>query len=83
MSVSRGSGGLRPAKAGGGAVGGALQLSKLALAGRAPAVEACPIEVEALPAVARFLTQPLSLVPRVPRCVHAVGGAVTTLGLAD
>src|SRR5215211_7014920 len=55
---------LRPAKTGGGAVGGPLQLPELALAGRSPTVEPGPIEGEALAAVARLLAQLLSLVAR-------------------
>ena len=41
-----------------GTVGGALELPQFALAARAPAIETCAVEVEALAAVARFVTQP-------------------------
>jgi hypothetical protein len=73
--------GLGPAKTGGGAVGGPLQLPEFALAGGAPAVVPCPLEVEALATVARLVAQPLSLVPLLARRVHAVEGAAMTLGL--
>jgi hypothetical protein len=58
-----------------------LELPQFPLAGRSPAVEPCPTELEALATVARFVTQPLSLVSLVAPCVHAVEVAVMTLGL--
>ena len=71
---------LRPAKARSRAVGGPLEFTQFALAGRSPAVEPCPIELEALATVARVVTQPLSLVSLVARCIHAVEGAVMSVG---
>jgi hypothetical protein len=52
------------------------------VAARAPAIHACPVEVEALATVARFVSQPLSFVLLVSRCVDAVEGAAMTLGPA-
>jgi hypothetical protein len=66
---------LRPAKTGNGTVGEPLKLPELALAGRAPAIEPRSIELEALATIARFVTQPLSLVPHVPLCAHGRSGS--------
>ncbi len=49
---------LRTAKTGSGTIGGPLKLPEFALADGAPAVEPCPIELEALAAIARFVAQP-------------------------
>jgi hypothetical protein len=72
---------LRSAQTGGCAVGGPLELPEFALAGRAPAMESRPIELEALATIARFVTEPLSLVPLIALCVHAVEAAVMRPGL--
>lgn len=68
---------LGAAKTGSGAVGGALQFREFALVGRAPAVEPCPVEVEPLAPVARFVTQ---LLPFVPGRVCALDSGGMTFG---
>jgi hypothetical protein len=73
--------GFRPAKTGSGTVGSPLKLPELALADRAPAVQPCPIELEALATIARFVAQPLQLVPLVARCIRTVEPAVLNVGL--
>jgi hypothetical protein len=75
-------GGFCPPKPGSGTVGCPLELPELGLAARASAVHPCPVEVEALTTVARFVSQPLSFVLLVSRCVDAVKGAAMTLGPA-
>lgn len=48
-----------PLESGSRAVGGALELPELALADRTAGVEPCAIQLEALAAVASFVTKPL------------------------
>jgi hypothetical protein len=55
-----------------------LELPEFVLAGGASAVEPCPIELEALATVARFVTQALSLVSLVPGNVRGSGAVVAT-----
>jgi hypothetical protein len=63
---------VRPLESGSRAVGGALEFPEFSLADRTAAVEPCAIQLEALAAVARFVTQPVSLVASVPSRVIAV-----------